>query len=305
MTLELVQNQPGITAAAIGDRLGVTSRAARRYVSVLREAGIPVESETGPAGGYRPGRGLRPAPLVFTSAEAIGLVMAVLDGHHAASDPEEPVGRALAKLLRQLPGSVAAQAEAVRTTAAAAPDRGASRPDPSITTTIVQGCSDHRRARIGYRTEAQRDLELVVEPWAVVVRHSRWYLLCFSVTSDAVRAYRIDRVLSADLLDEEFEPPGDLDPVRALEEHLAAGWAFEVEVLIEAPLVDIGPWVPRTMGRLEEVEPGRTRLVGSTSNPTGYAADLAHLPVPFRVVRGDEVRRAVAALAGRLAQAST
>ena len=303
MTLELVQNQPGITAGAIGGRLGVTSRAARRYVAVLREAGIPVESETGPAGGYRPGRGLRPGPLVFTGAEAIGLVMAVLDGHHAAADVDEPVGSALAKILRQLPKSVAAQADTVRQNAAAAPDRGAARPDPAITTVLVTGCAQQQRVRVGYRTEAQRDLDLVVEPWAVVVRHSRWYLLCRSVTSDAVRAYRVDRVTSADLLEDTFEPPADLDPVSALEEHLASGWDFEVEVLIDGPFERIARCVPRTMGRLESVDGGRTRLVGSTSNPTGYAADLAHVPAPFRVVRGEELRQAVAALARRLAAA--
>ena len=55
--------------------------------------------------------------------------------------------------------------------------------------------------RIDYRTEAGRELELDVQPWAVVVRHSRWYLLCHSLTSGATRAYRIDRVHRVSLLD--------------------------------------------------------------------------------------------------------
>jgi predicted DNA-binding transcriptional regulator YafY len=37
----------------------VTERAARRYVATLREADLPIESVSGPYGGYRVGRGLR------------------------------------------------------------------------------------------------------------------------------------------------------------------------------------------------------------------------------------------------------
>ena len=33
-----------------------SQRAARRYVAVLREAGVPIESVRGPYGGYRVGR---------------------------------------------------------------------------------------------------------------------------------------------------------------------------------------------------------------------------------------------------------
>src|SRR5437773_3235065 len=97
MVLELVQGSPGITADRLADKLGVSERAARRYVGILREAGIPVESARGRYGGYRVGRGLRLPPLTFSAIEALGLVMAVLDGLHDAGDPGTLVGRALGK----------------------------------------------------------------------------------------------------------------------------------------------------------------------------------------------------------------
>src|SRR4051794_14035196 len=136
--LELVQGTPGITAEALADRLGVSPRAARRYVAILREAGIPIDSVRGPYGGYRAGRGLRLPPLGFTAGEALGLVMAVLDGHHDAGDSDDVVGSALDKILRGLPAPVAAQAEAVRRSTAPAPDRAAARPDPGVTSALVQ-----------------------------------------------------------------------------------------------------------------------------------------------------------------------
>src|ERR1700722_2041 len=108
--LELVQLQPGATAAQIGARLGVTERAARRYIEILREAGIPVETVRGRYGGYRLGRGMRLPPVSFTQDEALALVMAVLEAHPAAMDSDELSGSALSKVIRALPDNVGRQA---------------------------------------------------------------------------------------------------------------------------------------------------------------------------------------------------
>lgn len=298
--LELVQGSPGITADRLADKLGVSERAARRYVGILREAGIAIESVRGPYGGYRVGRGLRLPPLVFSSGEALGLVMAVLDGHHDANDPTDPVGSALRKILRALPEPVAAQAEAVRRTTAPAPDRAAARPDPGTTSALVQACSEHRRVRLGYRSEAGSEWIVEVEPWAVVVRHGRWYLLCLSIPANARRAYRIDRVRGVEVLDDTFIPPTDLDPVVMLEEHLAVGWEYDVEIVIDAPVDTVSRCLPSAMGRLQPLDAGSSRLVGSTSNPVWFAEQLARVPASFRIVRCAEVQEAARVLAQRL-----
>ena len=300
LALELVQGSPGITADRLADKLGVSQRAARRYVGILREAGIPIESVRGPHGGYRFGRGLRLPPLMFSAAEALGLVMAVLDGHHDASDPVDPVGSALGKIMRALPEPVAAQAEAVRRTTAPAPDRAAARPDPGTTTALVQACSNHRQVRLGYRSEAGSEWVVEVDPWAVVVRHGRWYLLCRSHPADARRAYRIDRVRTVEVLDDTFSPPADLDPVAVLEEHLAVGWEYDVEVVIDAPVDTVTRCLPRALGLLKPLDPEATRLVGSTSNPVWYAEQLATIPASYRIVKCPELQQAARVLGQRL-----
>ena len=304
LALELLESSPGITADRLADKLGVSERAARRYVAILREAGIPIESVRGPYGGYRVGRGLRLPPLMFSAVEALGLVMAVLDGHHDAADPTHPVGSAIGKLVRALPEPVAAPAEAVRRAAATVPDRVAARPDPRTTTALVKACTDHRRVRLDYRTEAGSEYHLDVDPWAVIVRHGRWYLLCWSHTSDARRAYRLDRIRALEALDDTFTPPVLADPVAVLEEHLAVGWEYDVEVVIDAPRDRLVPCLSRALGRLEPLDASTTRLVGSTSNPVFYAEQLATVPAPYRIVEGDQVREAVRALGRRLLAAA-
>ena len=300
LALELVQGSPGITADRIADKLSVSERAARRYVAILREAGIPIESVRGPYGDYRVGRGLRLPPLMFSATEALGLVMAVLDGHHDAGDPTDPVGSALGKIVRALPEPVAAQAEAVRRSAAPAPDRAAARPDPGTTSALVQACSDQRRVRLGYRSEAGSEWLMEVDPWAVVVRHGRWYLLCWSHTTDARRAYRIDRIRKMAVLDGTFSPPADLDPVAILEEHLAVGWEYDVEVVIDAPVETVAPCLPRAIGLLEPLDAETTRLVGSTSNPVWYTEQLTTTPASYRIVRCPELQEAARVLGKRL-----
>ena len=88
----------------------------------------------------------------------------------------------------------------------------AARPDPATATALVQACSEHRRVRLGYRSEAGSEWVTEADPWAVVVRHSRWYLLCWSHTAQDRRAYRIDRVGEVYPLEDLFSPPAGLDP---------------------------------------------------------------------------------------------
>lgn len=55
LALEILQASPGITADRLAARLGVSERAARRSIGVLRDAGIPIESARGPYGGASSG----------------------------------------------------------------------------------------------------------------------------------------------------------------------------------------------------------------------------------------------------------
>lgn len=303
LTLEFLQNHPGATADELAERLGVTERAARRYVGILREAGIPVVSTRGPYGGYRLGRGTRLPPVVFTQAEALVLVMAVLDGRQGAADVDDAVGAALAKVIRALPESVARQAVALRDHASAAPNLYSARPDPVTTSSLVAASAAHRSVRLNYRSESGREWESDVDPWGVVARYGRWYLLCRSHTADAIRTYRLDRITGVEQTEDEFHPPEGLDPVAALEENLGKGWEFSTRVVFEAPLAEVAPWIRSPMGRLEPLERGCV-LVGSTSNPAMYAAEwLPTIPFTFRVEEGPELRAEVAAVAARFAAA--
>jgi predicted DNA-binding transcriptional regulator YafY len=305
LALELIQNHPGINADRLAERLGVSERAARRYVATLREAEIPIESTRGPYGGYRVGRGLRLPPLMFTASEALGLVMAVVEGPHGTGGTDaddDPVVGALGKIIRVLPETVAAAADTVRR-GSVRRSRRVAVPDPDVTAALIRAGQAGRRTRLTYRRGTRPDLEMVVDPWAVVIRHGLWYLLCWSHSAGARRVLRADRVTAVDALDEPFEPPADLDPIDEVEAHLSEGWRHAVEVVVEAPAEDVARWVPRSRGALESLGPDRTLLTGTTNEPEWYAEQLALVDAPYRVVGSPVIRAAVERLARRMLDA--
>ncbi len=302
--LELLQGSPGITAERLGRRLGVSDRAARRYVAVLREAGVPVESERGRYGGYRLGRGHRVPPLMFTTTEALALVMAVLEGDHAAGDPTTPVGSALAKIVRALPAPVAGPADALRTLRAGRRAHESTSPDPATAVRLTEACGAARRLRVDYRTGSGREVAMEVDPWAVVTRHGRWYLLCWSHDRGERRVLRVDRVLAVEALEETFAPPADLDALQVVEDHLADGWTHRVEVVVDAPAEDVRCWLPRSLGRVEPLDERRSRLVGSTDEPAWYAHQLGALRASFRILGPPEVQAAARLVGRNLARAA-
>jgi predicted DNA-binding transcriptional regulator YafY len=187
------------------------------------------------------------------------------------------------------------------------PDRGAVRPGTDTTSALVAAVGAQRRVSIGYRSEPGRQWTEDIDPWAVIVRHGRWYLLCHSHRAGAVRAYRIDRIQSVADAGEQFRPPAGLDYVELLEQHLGSGWAHEARVVFDAPPEQAARFVRPPMGRLSSLDDGaRSLLTGTTSNPAMYAGEwLAAIPIPFRVLGGPELRAAVAAVAARLTAAAT
>ena len=82
------------------------------------------------------------------------------------------------------------------------------------------------------------------------------------------------------------------------------GWKYDVEVVIDAPEEECRHWLPRSFGRLEPLDASRTRLVATTDEPDWYAAQLANLPIPFRLVDSPEVRQAMTVLGRRLLDAA-
>src|SRR3954449_10299914 len=113
--LSLLQGRRDWPGQELADRLEVSGRTVRRDVDRLRELGYPVESLTGPAGGYRLAAGAAMPPLLLDDEEAIAIAVGLRTAAGASvSGIEETAVRALVKLEQVLPKHLRARVRALQ-----------------------------------------------------------------------------------------------------------------------------------------------------------------------------------------------
>jgi predicted DNA-binding transcriptional regulator YafY len=226
-TLSLLQTHPGISAAALADRLGVTERTARRDVAHLRELGYRIDAEAGRTGGYRLAHGLTMPPLLLDADEvaavALGLRTAVTgDGLEAAALT------ALAKLTQIVPARWQARLAALADVQVA-PERSRRRPGGDVLVSVALACraGDALSIRTGGRS-------VDVQPHRLVTLRRHWYLLGCPRGATEWTVYALDRIERVQPLGTRFpapEPPAN--PIQFVAAALAHGhWRHRVRVRV-------------------------------------------------------------------------
>src|SRR5256884_8765985 len=94
--LSLLQGRRDWPGNELAGRLEVSGRTIRRDIERLRDLGYPVESLTGPAGGYRLRAGSAMPPLLLDDEEAIAIAVGL---RSAARATGASLGEAAARAL--------------------------------------------------------------------------------------------------------------------------------------------------------------------------------------------------------------
>src|SRR5213592_2445513 len=150
--LSLLQARRDWPGAELADRLSVSGRTIRRDVERLRGLGYPVESLTGPAGGYRLRAGTAMPPLLLDEDEAIAIAVGLRTPARASvAGIEETSVRALVKLEQVLPRHLRRRVSALGS-ATIAPAPAGPTVDPQHLTVIAAACRDGECLRFEYRT---------------------------------------------------------------------------------------------------------------------------------------------------------
>ncbi|MCT9930363.1 YafY family transcriptional regulator [Planotetraspora sp. A-T 1434] len=309
--LELLQARPGLTGPEIAARLEVDERTVRRYAVRLADLGVPVQAGRGRYGGYRLMPGYRLPPLMLTDDEATAVVLGLLAGRRTGlSVGVTATESALAKIQRVLPEALRDRVRAVEETldmTSRAPGTAAPRrPSAAALLTLADAARRRRRVRLAYRSFSGSESEREADPYGLVFHSGRWYLTGHDHRSGEVRTFRIDRVSRAEATDVAFSPPGEFDPVRHVMESLAGvPYRHEVEVVLATTMEEARRRIPPSVATLVEVngpggENAGVRMTGRADRLDGMARLLAGLGWPFTVIRPDELRGEVRALAQRL-----
>lgn len=300
-TLLLMQARGRVTAAEVAEELEVSVATARRDLEALSTAGIPVYPQPGRGGGWSLVGGARTDLSGLTAAEAQALFLLV--GPAAAVAPE--VKAALRKLVRALPDTFRADAEAAADAVVLDParwgERGRER--SPVVELLQRAVVGRRKVRFSYASRGRERAVRTVEPWGLVDKDEIWYLV--AGTERGQRTFRVDRMGDAEVTAETFERPVDFDLSSAWEQVVT-----EVEqrrslvsatVLVAARFVHV---LRIQYGRHCEVlgtaDDGRVRVRLAAPTPLMVAQPLAGWGAMIEVEDSPEVRAELARLGAEL-----
>jgi predicted DNA-binding transcriptional regulator YafY len=298
--LVLIASRDSWSADQLADRLGVTTRTVRRDVNRLRSLGYPVESATGPYGGYALGAGTRLPPLLFDDDEAVAAVAGL---HELERGPDPSLAAAamsaLTKFRHVLP---AARRERVGTLTEMS--EGLDRPSrrevgggANVATLldVAISCQRSERVRFVYRSGADVETRRHVEPYRLVSAGRRWYLVAFDLDRDDWRTFRVDRIDRLASTGARSSDRAHPDAAALVSEGIAVR-VFDTHALIRVhlPRADVERIVPPTVGVVQADGSTETStMVRIGGEPDWVAGYLLGLPCPFDVLEPDEVRAEV------------
>jgi predicted DNA-binding transcriptional regulator YafY len=305
--LSLLQARREWPGAELADRLDVSCRTIRRDVERLRNLGYPVESLTGPAGGYRLRAGTAMPPLLLDDDEAIAIAVGLRTAARASvTGIEETAVRALVKLEQVLPTHLRRRVTALGSATIAPPIAGPT-VEPQHLTVIATACRDGECLRFAYRSRDGTDSRRLVEPHTLVNLGSRWYLVAWARAREDWRTFRVDRLTRPAATGVRFAPrrlPAKDAAAYVRERIAAAPNRFEARVTLHAGADQIAHRLPTYWGTVEPIDAQSCEYRTGDDNLGWLALRIAMLGVDFEVHEPPELAEHLRALADRLGRAA-
>jgi predicted DNA-binding transcriptional regulator YafY len=301
--LSLLQARRDWPGGELADRLAVSGRTIRRDVERLRGLGYPVESLTGPAGGYRLRAGTAMPPLLLDDDEAIAIAVGLRTAARASvTGIEETAVRALVKLEQVLPAHLRRRVSALGS-ATIAPPAGGPTIDPQHLTVIAAACRDRECLRFAYRSRDGTDSRRQVEPHALVNRGRRWYLVAWDRRREDWRTFRLDRLsrpTSAGPRFTERKLPAK-DAAAFVEQNIAgAPNRYEARVTVNAPADEIAKRPGAHWATIEPIDEHTCEFRAGDDDLDWLTVRIAMLGVDFEVHEPPELVDHLRALGDRI-----
>lgn len=302
--LELLQSHRQMSGPRLAERLEVDVRSVRRYIVMLQDLGIPIETERGRYGNYRLMRGFKLPPLMFTEDEALALTLGLLAARRLGMATATPaIEGALAKIDRVLPEALRERVQSLQETlvlANASSTRYRSAPESSVVLTLSAATQQEKRVWMRYLSGRAEETERAVDPYGLIFHAGLWYTVGYCHLRQGLRLFRLDRMLQAKLLDETFARPPDFDSLGHFRRTIASmPDTWKMEVLLEMTREEAERQVPPTMAMLEQAENGVV-MSGHTQDLSWVAHFLVSLRCPLVVREPPELNEALRKLAAEI-----
>ncbi|MGI5288442.1 helix-turn-helix transcriptional regulator [Nonomuraea polychroma] len=303
--LSLLQAHREWSGPELSARLGVSTRTIRNDIERLRSLGYPVHATPGVAGGYRLGAGAALPPLLLDDEEAVAVAVGL--GRAAGGGVEgieETSVRALVKLEQVLPSRLRRRVNALNAYTVQIPGNGPL-VSPEVLTTIANAARDHERLRFDYTGHDGETSVRNVDPYRLVHRRGRWYLVGYDVERRDWRTFRVDRVSPRTPGGPRFVPrelPENGDVAAYVEKGVnTAMWRHRGTVLLHAPAEQVAA-LPLGL-EVEPVDDSTCLLKLGGDDLNGMAVWIGFIGVDFEVLDPPELAETVLQLAERYRRA--
>lgn len=296
--LELLQSRGEVSAYDLAQKLEVEERSIRRYITMLRDMGIPIEGERGRYGGYSLRPGFRLPPLMFNADEITAVMMGLMLMRQLGSTAPLAIESATAKIERVLPSELRYGTDALQQSLIL-DDVGLAAYTVSSEQImrVSRAAYEKHCLQINYRASDGENTERMIAPYGLVLHARTWYVPAYCYLREDVRVFRLDRMDKTTVSDVVFMRPADFDASAFVVNSLArTPGMYLFEVLLHAPLSVVQEYISPSTGVLES-EGKSTLLRCYSDDPHWFARYLMRLELSFTVHENDDLRDALRALA--------
>jgi predicted DNA-binding transcriptional regulator YafY len=209
--LLLIQRKRCLRAVDLAQAFEVSERTIYRDMTALSESGVPIVAL--PGTGYQLTEGYYLPPLLFSPDEAAALFLSIhMLLAHTTGGIHANATSALAKIAVILPTPLRQTTERIAGTVQFFKPAARFTGDDPHVVSIQQAIQEHRVARLCYHSYHRDEItERDVELHTLTYANGVWYCSGYCRLRQAVRGFRLSRVLQLRLLDDTFEPR-DLPP---------------------------------------------------------------------------------------------
>lgn len=203
--LTQLQTKRLLTASELASKFSVSNRTIYRDIKALEQAGVPILTEEGK--GYTMMDGYRIPPVMFTEGEANALITAeqlILKNKDASFVKEYT--EAILKIKSVLRSNIKDKANLLSSRIVFRQNIENERTSNYLAA-LQSALTNFNLTKINYHSaETNQTTVRTIEPFAIYSTQENWLLIAFCTLRNDFRAFRLDRILNLNVLNEQFEP---------------------------------------------------------------------------------------------------
>lgn len=203
--LTQLQTKRLLTASELANKFSVSNRTIYRDIKALEQAGVPILTEEGK--GYSLMEGYRIPPVMFTDREANALITAeqlILKNKDTSfvKDYSEAINKIKSVLRNNTKDKANLLSDRIIFRQNADNDRTS-----NYLSTLQLALTNFNLVNVKYYSpDTNETTDRTIEPFAIYSTQDNWLLIAFCRLRKDFRAFRLDRIVSLNTLNERFEP---------------------------------------------------------------------------------------------------